>query len=117
MPTGWRALSGAIKERDKGRCRFCGRLSEKGAVDHLVPRKLLRGRETAIKANLAWLCPEHHAFKTMNIEPSLYGADIGGFESFLKVLVTSGPIPSPFLRARAYKRLQEVLYADPHNFF
>ena len=115
MPKGWLGLAARIRVRDGQTCRWCGAVSVfSGAVDHVIPRRLLVGRETATPANLALLCSKQgcHAHKTQVIEPALYCGDILAFDHFLSVLAISGPIPSPSLRARAYKRLGRLLDAQ-----
>jgi len=109
MPKGWRALSAWVKHRDGGRCRRCGFLSFIGAADHLIPRRLLKGRETAFRDNLAWLCAAYcHGVKSGVVEPALYRGDVQRFEEFLAMVAKGGPIPSRALLARAYGRLLKL---------
>src|ERR1700693_701828 len=83
MPPKWKAICTEIWIRDDGKCRRCGHNMSVWAVDHLIPRRLLRGRETAIRANLALLCAGVcHANKTMWVEPALYRGDVQTFERF-----------------------------------
>lgn len=112
MPKGWRGVCARIRKRDKGRCRRCGDPTLSGHTDHLVPRKLLVVAELALQSNLATLCFGCHSFKTMVLEPRLYRGDVLAFDSFLAVVGKTGPVPSPHLKARAYKRLKEALYSD-----
>lgn len=109
MPPKWRALSAWVKKRDGGRCRRCGHVSFIGAADHLIPRRLLKGRETAFRDNLAWLCADYcHGVKSQVVEPALYRGDVQTFENFLAMVATGGPIPSRALLARAYARLLKL---------
>jgi hypothetical protein len=113
MPKNWQTIRAEIRTRDKATCRRCGALLVIGAVDHLIPRRLLRGREVSFRDNLAWLCATRcHGIKTAMIEPDLYRGDVLGFENFLALVATSGPVPSRSLLARAYTRLLALQRAE-----
>ena len=58
----WRRLVEAVKRRDQYTCQSCGRVTEDGECDHIVPT--YKGGKTEL-ANLQWLCREPcHAAKT-----------------------------------------------------
>ena len=58
----WRRLVEAVKRRDQYTCQACGRVTEDGECDHIVPTS--KGGRTEM-ANLQWLCREPcHAAKT-----------------------------------------------------
>lgn len=57
----WRRLVEAVKVRDNYTCQACGRLTEEGDCDHIVPLHK-QGKDEA--ANLQWLCRPCHADKT-----------------------------------------------------
>ena len=109
---GWRLLCRKIRERDGGRCRYCGEEAPQGAVDHLLPRRLFANRRDPDRDredNLAWLCAAPcHALKTQVIEPALYQADYLTFHRFLLTVSRSGPIPSTKVIAAALGRLVEM---------
>lgn len=59
----WRRLVEAVKLRDKLTCQQCGRVTEEGECDHIVPEA--KGGKTEM-ANLQWLCRVPcHADKTL----------------------------------------------------
>ena len=116
MPPGWAKLSRWIKARDEATCRRCGGPAERGACEHIIPRRLLVGREVSFRQNLAWLCLHCHGVVTHDkVEPDLYRADLQAFARFLAVLDLSGPIPSSALLARAYARLRRLSYGQAHQ--
>lgn len=91
-------------------CRYCGAPAPSGAVDHLIPRRLLLKAEVLIMENLATLCAEGgrcHAHKTQVVEPRLYRGDVLSFAAFLAVVGRTGPVPDAELKAKAYERLRE----------
>ena len=49
----WRRLVEAVKRRDQYTCQACGRVTEEGDCDHIVPES--KGGKTEM-ANLQWLC-------------------------------------------------------------
>lgn len=49
----WRRLVEAVKLRDRYTCQVCGRVTDQGEVDHVIP--LSKGGTDSL-ANLAWLC-------------------------------------------------------------
>jgi len=49
----WRRLVEAVKRRDQYTCQACGRVTEEGECDHIVPTS--KGGKTEM-ANLQWLC-------------------------------------------------------------
>ena len=49
----WRRLVEAVKRRDQYTCQSCGRVTEDGECDHIVPTS--KGGKTEL-ANLQWLC-------------------------------------------------------------
>lgn len=51
----WRRLVQAVKERDLYTCQVCGRVTEEGDADHVVP--LANGGSDDV-SNLQWLCRE-----------------------------------------------------------
>ena len=113
MPRDWRLRCEVVRQRDHGRCRRCAReaFSSLGAVDHVLPRRLLIGRENGVLANLALLCRDKcHAWKTSMLEPRLYRGDVLAFQMFLNVIEQSGPIPSKSLLARDYSRLRRLTH-------
>ena len=58
----WRRLVEAVKRRDQYTCQACGRVTEEGDCDHIVPES--KGGKTEM-GNLQWLCREPcHAEKT-----------------------------------------------------
>lgn len=57
----WRRLVEAVKVRDNYTCQACGRLTEEGDCDHIVP---LHKQGEDKTANLQWLCRPCHADKT-----------------------------------------------------
>src|SRR5690606_24701270 len=58
----WRRLVEAVKRRDKYTCQACGRVTEDGECDHIVP---LSQGGTDDLSNLQWLCREPcHRVKT-----------------------------------------------------
>jgi 5-methylcytosine-specific restriction endonuclease McrA len=120
MPKDWPALCAAVRDRDGYVCRRCGALAldeqhsgampkERGQVDHLLPRRLLRASETRQLGNLALLCAKCHAFKTHVVEPALYAGHMQAFIEFLKPL--GPPLPSMVLRMRATARLIVLIRA------
>lgn len=56
----WRRLVEAVKRRDQYTCQACGRVTEEGDCDHIVPES--KGGKTEL-SNLQWLCrtPCHEA--------------------------------------------------------
>ena len=58
----WRRLVEAVKRRDQYTCQSCGRVTEDGECDHIVPTS--KGGKTEL-GNLQWLCRDPcHAAKT-----------------------------------------------------
>lgn len=58
----WRRLVDAVKVRDNCTCRMCGRITDEGDCDHIVP--IHKGGKDEM-ANLQWLCRTPcHAEKT-----------------------------------------------------
>lgn len=58
----WRRLREEVLKRDEYRCQSCGRITEDGECDHIVPIHL---GGTDDLSNLQWLCKEPcHAEKT-----------------------------------------------------
>ena len=58
----WRRLVEAVKRRDQYTCQACGRVTEEGDCDHIVPES--KGGKTEM-GNLQWLCRAPcHADKT-----------------------------------------------------
>jgi 5-methylcytosine-specific restriction protein A len=49
----WRRLVEAVKRRDQYTCQACGRVTEDGECDHIVPTS--KGGKTEM-GNLQWLC-------------------------------------------------------------
>ena len=61
----WRRLVEAVKLRDQYTCQACGRVTEHGECDHVIPEA--QGGQSEL-GNLQWLCagPEGcHLAKTM----------------------------------------------------
>lgn len=56
----WRRLRDAVARRDQYTCQMCGRVTEEGDCDHIVPES--KGGKTEMD-NLQWLCrtPCHEA--------------------------------------------------------
>jgi 5-methylcytosine-specific restriction endonuclease McrA len=120
MPKDWSTLCAAVRDRDGYTCRRCGALAldeghsgatpkERGQVDHLLPRRLLRASETRQLGNLALLCAKCHAYKTHTVEPALYAGHMQAFIEFLKPL--GPPLPTMTLRMRATARLIVLIRA------
>lgn len=57
----WRRLVEAVKRRDMYTCQMCGRVTEDGECDHIVP--LSQGGADDL-GNLQWLCKPCHRVKT-----------------------------------------------------
>ena len=58
----WRRLVEAVKRRDQYTCQACGRVTDEGDCDHIVPES--KGGKTEM-GNLQWLCRTPcHAEKT-----------------------------------------------------
>ena len=57
----WRRLVEAVKRRDQYVCQACGRLTDEGECDHIVPTS--KGGKSEV-GNLQWLCVECHDSKT-----------------------------------------------------
>lgn len=51
----WRRLVEAVKRRDQYICQICGRLTDEGDCDHIVP---VHKGGTDDMANLQWACRE-----------------------------------------------------------
>lgn len=49
----WRRLVDAVKRRDQYTCQACGRVTEEGDCDHIIP--IAKGGKTEM-ANLQYLC-------------------------------------------------------------
>jgi 5-methylcytosine-specific restriction protein A len=49
----WRRLVEAVKVRDQYTCQHCGRVTEDGECDHIVPES--KGGKSEM-SNLQWLC-------------------------------------------------------------
>jgi 5-methylcytosine-specific restriction protein A len=58
----WRGLVDAVKRRDGYTCQGCGRPTEHGECDHIIP--VSQGGKDEI-ANLRWLCKDCHTPKTL----------------------------------------------------
>jgi 5-methylcytosine-specific restriction protein A len=75
----WRRKVEQVKQRDQYTCCKCGRLTEDGEADHIVP--LAKGGSDDL-SNLQWLCREPcHAEKTrleMGMKPKV-GSDVDGW--------------------------------------
>ena len=112
MPTGWLRTVQDVKARDAAHCRRCGHpVGGAWAVDHIIPRRLFEnGAAASAAANLALLCALCHAYKTMHLEPALYGGNLLLFDAYCARLALSGPVPGVALRAAAFARLKELVY-------
>ena len=114
MPKDWLVLCLRTRVRDRHTCRRCGAsaVGPKGAVDHVVPRRIA-GADAHDLSNLALLCATNgmtscHAQTTATVEPKLYAGDVLTFKTWVKRLATTGPVPSTEMLAAAYQRLREL---------
>jgi len=110
---GWLVRCRAIRRRDGKVCRYCGGVAAgaRGAIDHLLPRRLFPRGQGDFPENLALLCLDHHAIKTSMIEPALYEADYLTFHRFLLTVRETGPIPRADQIGAALGRLRALLGA------
>ena len=70
----WRRLRDAVARRDGYTCRKCGRITNDGECDHVIPES--QGGKTEM-ANLQWLCREPcHRLKTERESAQAQGRDV-----------------------------------------
>lgn len=110
LPKDWKARCRKVRRRDKGLCRRCGAQAPggRGAINHILPRRVASPRAVHALNNLALLCGGCHGIVTSLIEPALFRGTVQTFERFLAVI--GDPIPSPSTIARAYARIRELAY-------
>jgi len=70
----WRRKRDAVARRDQYTCQVCGRITDEGDADHVIP--LSKGGTDDLR-NIRWMCRPCHRDKTMRERGAKPKARIG----------------------------------------